>query len=294
MADIDVCVCTFRRPMIAETLKSIAAQTVLHQHTIRVIIADNDETRAAEPTIVAACQELGLLYTYVHAPSRNISIARNACLDAARAEFVTFIDDDEIAEPDWLAAMLAFFEQNKADVVFGPVDPVYPPGTAPWLQQWAFHGSATHVRTDERVETGYSGNVMMRRETIGADRFDPAFGRSGGEDTMFFHALFQRGVALAYCPDALVHEPVAAERTRLSWILRRAYRNGDTYGAMMARHARVPFHQAVLASAKVGYCFVNAAVCLPVRGLWQRHLVRGAMHAGFLARVLRGDKAAAS
>jgi hypothetical protein len=44
-----------------------------------------------------AQSDLSLDCLYVHAPARNISIARNACLDAADAPLIAFIDDDETA-----------------------------------------------------------------------------------------------------------------------------------------------------------------------------------------------------
>ena len=58
---------------------------------------------------------------YLHAPARNISIARNACLEAASAPLVAFIDDDEIARPGWLAGLVADMDAPNADVVFGKV-----------------------------------------------------------------------------------------------------------------------------------------------------------------------------
>ncbi|WP_158554902.1 glycosyltransferase family 2 protein [Methylovirgula sp. 4M-Z18] len=291
MAEIDVCVCTFRRPSLADTLRSLALQTARQQHTIRIVIADNDVTREAEAAIVAICQQLGLPFTYVHAPARNISIARNACLDAAQAEFAAFIDDDETAEPNWLADLHDFLVQHEADVVFGPVDAIYPPDTAPWLRQWAFHASQPVVRDGKPIETGYTSNVIFRRAVIGGLRFDPAFGRTGGEDTMFFHALFQRSARLAYCPAARVREPVAIERTHMSWILRRAYRSGETHGIMLTSYRRWWLREFAVASAKAGYCLANVAVRWPLGGAWQRYLARAALHVGVAARTLDGKKA---
>ena len=40
--------------------------------------------------------------SYIHAPARNISIARNACVEAATGKWIAFIDDDELASENWL------------------------------------------------------------------------------------------------------------------------------------------------------------------------------------------------
>ena len=84
--------------------------------------------RPPKALVRAECQALGLDYLYVHAPARNISIARNAALDAAQAPLVAFIDDDETATPLWLAALLECHQQTSATIIFGPVQAVYDGG----------------------------------------------------------------------------------------------------------------------------------------------------------------------
>src|SRR3954471_20358160 len=104
---VDVGVCTFRRAAVADTLASLAGQMLPRDYALRVIVADNDETPSAEPVVRGAADAQGLDLTYVHAPARNISRARNACLEAATADWFAFIDDDETASPGWLSALLA-------------------------------------------------------------------------------------------------------------------------------------------------------------------------------------------
>ena len=94
--DVDVCVCTFRRPSVARLLASLASQDLPAATHLRVIVADNDDIPSARETVMRAFADLGLEGVYLHAPARNISIARNACLNAARATLVAFIDDDEV------------------------------------------------------------------------------------------------------------------------------------------------------------------------------------------------------
>ncbi|TIP77682.1 MAG: glycosyltransferase, partial [Mesorhizobium sp.] len=99
---VDVCVCTFRRPELADTLRSVAALDVPSGFDIRVIVADNDDGPTAELLVTTLAETLKLPISYRHCPARNISIARNACLDASTADFVAFLDDDETASSRWL------------------------------------------------------------------------------------------------------------------------------------------------------------------------------------------------
>jgi succinoglycan biosynthesis protein ExoM len=70
--------------------------------------------------------------------ARNISVARNACLDAATAPLVAFIDDDEVASPEWLVALVGTWESSNADVVLGPVQALY----GARLCGWSWHPPA--------------------------------------------------------------------------------------------------------------------------------------------------------
>ena len=110
---------------VTATLYSISLLAVEPTWIIRVIVADNDETPSALDIVEATARDCSLSVTYLHAPGRNISGARNACLDAATAPLVAFIDDDEVASPEWLAALVGTLEISNADVVLGPVQAVY-------------------------------------------------------------------------------------------------------------------------------------------------------------------------
>ncbi len=156
---IDVCVCTYRRPTIADTLRAVAAQEMRQAVTLRVIVADNAPDIEARESICALAEKLGLDLIYVHAPAKNISIARNACLAEARADWLAFVDDDERPSPVWLRELIAEAERGDWDAVLGPVQAVYPERSPSWLRICDLH-SARPVWVRGRIETGYTGNVL--------------------------------------------------------------------------------------------------------------------------------------
>ena len=51
---LTVCVCTFRRPSVADTLRSIRAQALPAGIALRIVVADNDDTPSARDTVAAA------------------------------------------------------------------------------------------------------------------------------------------------------------------------------------------------------------------------------------------------
>ncbi|RWF42346.1 MAG: glycosyltransferase family 2 protein [Mesorhizobium sp.] len=286
---IDICVCTFRRPELADTLRSIAAMDRPARFEIGVVVADNDDQPSAQPLVKALAQELKLPIRYRHAPARNISIARNACLDASVSDLVAFIDDDETASVRWLAELVATAEASGATAVLGPVRARYGSDAPAWMRKGDFH-STLPVWVRGEIRTGYTCNVLLRTSeaSLRGRRFSLARGQTGGEDTEFFDTMVRDGGRIAFAPDALVEEVVPHARAAFDWLRRRRFRFGQTHGHLIGHGAsgirRVA--QVGLASAKAAYCFAMAALTAisPVRR--NRSVLRGIMHVGVVSGLV--------
>lgn len=278
--NVDVCVCTFRRASVADLLASLA-KLETPGWRMRVIVADNDDQPSARETVERAFAANGLDGQYIHAPARNISVARNACLDAARAPLIAFIDDDETARPDWLARLIARREATQASVVFGKVNAVYAADAPAWMPTVDMHSTPPPIRNGA-IFGGYTCNVLMLRDVIGALRFDPAFGKTGGEDTTFFFELQRQGVVMVYADDAVVDEPVTQARSSLKWLQTRAYRAGQTWGLEEMRKGQSSAALTVSSLAKITYCLVYAGLTFWSPARWRKALVRSRLHAGVL------------
>ena len=283
MVVVDVCLCTYRRESVAATLESLGRQILPPETRMRVIVADNDDTPSAREVVAVAAGALDL--HYVHAPSRNISIARNACLDAATAPLIAVLDDDEIAPPGWLASLLAGMEASAAPIVLGPVRAIYGPELPAWVAAADLHSTAPAVRADRAIDTGYSCNVLFRAAILGGARFDLALGRTGGEDDVFFSNLYRRGHAIAFAPEAALIEYVPRSRAALHWLMRRQFRNGQTYAGIRLGAKDRPAALALRAGAKAAVYGAAAAARFWSPAGWRRAVVRGALHVGAVSRV---------
>ncbi|WP_269441444.1 glycosyltransferase [Aminobacter sp. NyZ550] len=286
MPSIDICVCTFRRRELADTLRSLAAMDLPEGYRIGIVVADNDEVPSAAELVSALAQELSLEVRYVHCPARNISLARNACLDASSADFVAFIDDDEKATGMWLKRLVETAQATGAEVVLGPVKARYGAGAPGWMQVGDFH-STYPVFVRGEIRTGYTCNALLRiaSPSLAGRRFSLARGQSGGEDTEFFDQVFRAGGRIAYAPEAWVEEPVPASRTSFGWLTKRRFRVGQTHGRLLGakRGGAGRFGELVRASAKAGYCFAAAGLTVLQPVSRNRSLLRGVMHLGVLS-----------
>ncbi|WP_136617474.1 MULTISPECIES: glycosyltransferase [Mesorhizobium] len=286
---IDIGVCTFRRPELADTLRSLDAMEMPAGFDIRIIVADNDDTPTASDLVTALSQELTVPIHYQHAPARNISIARNACLDASTADFVAFIDDDETARPSWLAELVAMAGASGAAAVLGPVRARYRPDAPDWMRRGDFH-STLPVWVRGEIQTGYTCNVLLRMgsDSLRGRRFSLARGQTGGEDTEFFDQMHKAGGRIAFSPEAWVDEVVPRSRAAFDWLGRRRFRVGQTHGHLLGSRARGIglVKQVGLASAKALYCFASAlpVVVSPVRR--NRSVLRGIMHVGVVSGLV--------
>lgn len=286
---IDIAVCTFRRPELVQALGSLAAMAVPDEARIRLIVADNDVTPSARQMVELAAARMPFPVHYVHCPASNISLARNACLDEADADFLAFVDDDETVTRNWLLALLRQAVESDADVVLGPVRAIYGPDVPDWMRDADLHSTAP-VWIDGTIRTGYTCNTLMRLDapSIRGRRFDLALGKTGGEDTDFFTRAHDAGGVISYAADALVEEPVPETRASMGWLVRRRFRSGQTHGRLLCRNQAPGARTRNLATAlaKTAFCAgAGAAFGFSPRRR-NAYALRGIMHVGVVAALL--------
>jgi len=241
---ISVCICTFRRPeLLTRLIEAISNQRRDPRVSFDVVVVDNDADRSAEPIVRDFRNRTDLEMIYDVEPQRNISLARNRAIRHASGNLVAFLDDDECPVQDWLLQLYNTWRAHDADGVLGPVVPDYPAEAPAWLRAGRFFER-------RRLQTGScisgrdarTGNVLLRRSVLASDNgwFDPAFGRTGGEDSDFFRRQFANGRVFVWCDEAVAHETVPPERWSASFHLKRYWRSGTIDGEWM-REGRIPW-----------------------------------------------------
>ena len=233
---ISVCVCTFRRPGVVDTLGSIVRQDLPLGVELEIVVVDNDCAASAAQAVQGFADGAPVPVRYAVEPVQNIATARNRAIDLARGEWIALVDDDECADPSWLVSLLAAALGYDAEIAVGPVVAIYPPATAPWLAA-TDPLSRNWGRTGTFRVTGSTANALLHRPALAAagQCFDPAFGRSGGEDTDFFARLHSCGLKIVVAAEAIVRERVPAERLSAGYLRMRALRAGHSYGLIALR-----------------------------------------------------------
>ena len=232
---LTVAVLTYlRNAYLAELLPALVEQagSVAGRARVRILVVDNDPAGGAEQTAAGARPDgAGPEIVYVHEPEPGIVAGRNRALDeSAHEHLLVFIDDDELPRPGWLAALLAARERHGCAAVTGPTPPVFETAPDPWVAACGVFDS-WEAADGARVRSADTGNLLLDLGRVRALdlRFDPRYGLTGGEDSLFTRSLTLAGEEIRFAAGAVVDKRVPAQRARRDWVLRRAHRSGSTW-----------------------------------------------------------------
>ncbi len=215
-------VCTCGRPqMLAECLDSLGEQLTLPDITIEIVVVDNQALPVARGIVDAFRRRSPFPVHFIHEPRRGIATARNRVLDHATercAQWVAFIDDDEIAEPDWVSNLMA--PGYRGPILAGAVRRRWPSE----LPFWCLPRERKDREEGKRIKHAVTGNVRFSTDLIRAGlRFNEELRLMGGEDQEFFTAAHNAGFEIRQTERAVVVETVHLERQTYSAHVYRAY-----------------------------------------------------------------------
>jgi succinoglycan biosynthesis protein ExoM len=281
---ICVCICTFKRPALLEQLlRSLKGQRTDGRFTYSALVVDNDQAESARAAVAAVAPTLGYPIAYFTEPRQNIALARNKAVLNAVGDYISTIDDDEVASPEWLHRMFAIIEELKADGALGPVLPSFSPDAPRWLKRSGLcdrpgYPTGKILTAKDRTRTG---NTVLHRRIFndGKSLFDERYGRSGGEDTDFFTKRIAEGFKFVWCQEAEVFEEVPPERCTLSFHLKKFIRVGALTGQKM-RRGTAPLWIELFKSAAVTFLYIPVIPLLALRGrsVLAPHLARYLYH----------------
>jgi succinoglycan biosynthesis protein ExoM len=238
-----VCVATYKRVQLLDRLlTSLEDQVLPDDAVLEVIVVDNDSEGSAATVVSSHRDRQHITFRYFIQPVKNISMTRNMAVANATGKCVLFIDDDEVATPTWAGALLQAMAEYGADAVFGPVVPIFDKEAPEWIRKGGrlLVGTIPETATGTEAGATWTGNCLVKtsvlRSVLGP--FNAEYGNTGGEDTELFNKLQEKGARLIYSNEALVFEYWPLSRTRLSYLLKRGLRGGNSHTRRTIAFAR--------------------------------------------------------
>lgn len=252
---LTIAMLTYRRnDYLAQVIPELLAQAddvCDAQTTASVLIVDNDPQAGARAVVEAARAALGgeqpeaveasgaadsdavamSRLVYVHEPEPGIVAGRNRALSQAHgSDALVFIDDDEIPSPGWLKALVSTWRAQGCAAVTGPTPPTFEVAPSAWVvASGAF--DSWEAADGAQVRSADTGNLLLDLavvEGLGL-RFDPRYGLTGGEDSLFTRQLTRAGGVIRFAAGAVVTKRVPAARARRTWVLERSLRSGSSW-----------------------------------------------------------------
>jgi glycosyltransferase involved in cell wall biosynthesis len=214
-----------RRDTLARCLEALRNQTY---QDFEVIIVDDGSSDDTPQFLQAFCAESvqPCFRWYRNEPQAGANPSRNRGIQAARGEYVAFLDDDAIAAPDWLRQLTTGFASESVVAVTGRVHSA-PPRNLFDLTMKGTQRVAGRVQATRLVGC----NMCVRRDFLLAAGFDEdrasaspdtTVSARGDEDGLFLRLRAAGFEARVVHDAAVVHEHYYTGRS----FFRQAFRGG--------------------------------------------------------------------
>lgn len=275
---------TCRRPRSLDgLLASLMAQETPPDCDLGVLVVENDPARGGlEVATRYSDRRAEMPVSTCIEESRGIPHARNRALDEARvagADLLLFMDDDEVADPDWLARLVEHCRTAQADLAGGPVYAIHSERPLTRLQDYLFRGverwyEVRQIRNARRASRGripviltnnWALDMAFQRRT--GLRFDERFRITGGSDANFHACALAAGARVTWCHEARVREIIDPERLRPAYIFDRARQQAISHFERRNGYARLsPTLNQLLAAPLFAILGVARIATAPVAG----------------------------
>ena len=243
-ATVSVIICAYtmeRWEHLRAAVDSVANQTLRALETIVVIDGNELLERHAREQLAGAA-----VLRNAHRP--GLSGGRQTGAERAGGSILAFLDDDAVAEPDWLERLAEGYADPLVLGVGGRIDPAWEgaePGWFPpeflWVVGCTYAGMPA---TPSPVRNPIGANMSMRASVLArAGAFDSRLGRANtagrtlagsAEETEFCirAARENPGHHWLYDPRAVVRHAVPRSRSTWSYFVRRTIVEGRAKGTL--------------------------------------------------------------
>jgi succinoglycan biosynthesis protein ExoM len=246
---IAICICTCDRAhSLQQLLNALVGMKLgmLDPGELFFVIVDNRPDGRARAVCDQTRARLPCALHFVEEPERGISFARNRAVSTALAhgaDFIAFIDDDDLPRPDWLVRLVDRQRFTGADLVHGiwqmPENLSIPKSLRGinFLRPPDFY----HTNRWGSLIGAATCNVLISRKIIedlgrAGPIFRPEFALTGSGDTDFFIRVRAAGFGVAVARDSVVYRDWSVARLTWHGVLRRAFRMGSTSMQLYKAH----------------------------------------------------------
>lgn len=295
---LSILVCTHNRSISAARLLAVLLPQMKALPVELILVDSASEAHHQNALSAVVRSHAGASLRLLRLEEQGISNARNTGLDAARAEWVSYIDDDEVPSPGWLTNALELIRRLPPDCAAcgGVVRPDFGPHGDPTVteslgKRWrTFLGEImADGEFDQTEQPKFGvGHCLLRVEAIRqVGGFDSKLGRDGksllsGEEVLLLEQLTARGWHIWHSSRISVLHDIEPERLKKPWAIKRSYWEGVS----RARIRRLNGSRNALAAASAAAKMLPLAVMAPFMAADYELDLRLAFNWGFVTETL--------
>jgi glycosyltransferase involved in cell wall biosynthesis len=268
---LDICICTHnpRRDLLRSVIEALAVQSA-PTDAFRVLLVDNASDAPLEEALLEPLRRRGVEARLVTETSIGLTQARLRAAHETKAQWICFVDDDNVLAPDYLETALEHIQADPDRGAFGgrlllPNTIATPRWTRPFLpflgiKDLGEDSQSAVSPTWCECEPAGAGAVVHRDvvETfcarVGARPDALSLGRKGQglascDDSLLMRGSYELGRSVAYDPKLVLEHHIDPRRLRLGYLLRLMYAYGESQvrlerllqsGAPMGKHYKSP------------------------------------------------------
>ena len=231
---LSIVICSYNRASyISDALDSLYTQTAGLTFFETIIVDNNSTDNTANVFAQWRAAHLQGAFTYLTETKQGASFARNTGATAAKGQWLCFMDDDAIANSNYVENILKHIETKPNAVGFGGrIIPKYIPAEPKWMSYYvsSLVGNFDYAPIACAFENGkypLESNMIVRKDiydSIGG--FNTALPgvvgtlRIGGEGKELFYKILALGHTIYYDPSICVQHIVEVKKLTPEYMYR--------------------------------------------------------------------------
>lgn len=239
---VSIVVPTYDRPaLLRKCLASLNFEGFSEYY--EVIVVDNHSSGGARPV---ADELFGGRKNrrYITEKRQGLSHTKNKGWRAARGNYVAFLDDDAVAEKDWLKEVISFIKRRPKVAVFGGPYSGYVLSEKPnWFPpEYGSFSLGRKERTIKPPKESLSGsNTIYKKEILRKfSGFREELGMKGkdtsyGEETRLIYDMAKDGNKIYYSPKIKIKHLISKRKLNLGWLLKDSFIRGTLWSTIQER-----------------------------------------------------------
>jgi glycosyltransferase involved in cell wall biosynthesis len=251
------------------------------QHGIEIIVIDNNSFDDTKALVMKCIASSPFEMKYIFEPKQGVSSARNRAISEAKGDYIFFLDDDCLVEPDWLSMAVSDILEFHPCVIGGPYLGAFLPGSKPkWFK--VEYGNAYfldfHYKRGFHASFRASGaNMAVRRDAFERLRFDESLGMKGDKLGLHEEVDLQQRYLDAHPLERTFYEPAFVVRQLiLGHKMRLSYRAKRLFESSFSSTSKIGQRKILMSLVRVGVQLVLAPLKCLVRNraeypFWQNY-----------------------